>query len=116
VYVYHIKLTIFRLYIYKLNCCCCSRPDAQLFEGQEEEQLNRELPNDILRRHLINNLAKHVLFSKKLTTTNPLDSLHPNYNLITYTIKGHYLPTQAVHVGHRATFGGFLCFVVSKDV
>uniref|UniRef100_A0A671Y795 Glycerol-3-phosphate acyltransferase 1, mitochondrial n=1 Tax=Sparus aurata TaxID=8175 RepID=A0A671Y795_SPAAU len=40
-----------------------SRPDAQLFEGQEEEQLNRELPDDILRRQLINNLAKHVLFT-----------------------------------------------------
>lgn len=40
-----------------------AQPDAQLFEGQEEEQLNRELPNDILRRQLINNLAKHVLFT-----------------------------------------------------
>lgn len=48
-----------------------SRPDAQLFNGQEEEQLNRELHDDIYRRQLINNLAKHVLFSKKFTTTQP---------------------------------------------
>ncbi|KAM9336689.1 glycerol-3-phosphate acyltransferase 1, mitochondrial [Symphorus nematophorus] len=40
-----------------------AQPDAQLFEGQEEEQLNREMPDDILRRQLINNLAKHVLFT-----------------------------------------------------
>ncbi|XP_070783314.1 glycerol-3-phosphate acyltransferase 1, mitochondrial isoform X1 [Enoplosus armatus] len=40
-----------------------AQPEAQLFEGQEEEQLNRELPDDILRRQLINNLAKHVLFT-----------------------------------------------------
>uniref|UniRef100_A0A3B4Y663 Glycerol-3-phosphate acyltransferase 1, mitochondrial n=1 Tax=Seriola lalandi dorsalis TaxID=1841481 RepID=A0A3B4Y663_SERLL len=39
-----------------------SLPDAQLFEGQEE-QMNRELPDDIFRRQLINNLAKHVLFT-----------------------------------------------------
>uniref|UniRef100_A0A8C9Z9Z0 Glycerol-3-phosphate acyltransferase 1, mitochondrial n=1 Tax=Sander lucioperca TaxID=283035 RepID=A0A8C9Z9Z0_SANLU len=42
------------------------KPDAQLFEGQEEEeqqQLNRELPDDLSRRQLINNLAKHVLFT-----------------------------------------------------
>lgn len=50
--------------------CYLSRPDAQLFDGQEEEeqQVNRELPDDIFRRQLINNLAKHVLFSKKITT------------------------------------------------
>lgn len=63
--------TTFKLYVYMLSCYC-SRPDAQLFEGQqqqeEEQQLNRELPDDILRRQLINNLAKHVLFSKKLNT------------------------------------------------
>uniref|UniRef100_A0A3Q1BT12 Glycerol-3-phosphate acyltransferase 1, mitochondrial n=1 Tax=Amphiprion ocellaris TaxID=80972 RepID=A0A3Q1BT12_AMPOC len=47
-----------------LGCCnCSSRPDAQLFEGQEEEQMNRELPDDMFRRQLINNLAKHVLFT-----------------------------------------------------
>uniref|UniRef100_A0A3Q4HM03 Glycerol-3-phosphate acyltransferase 1, mitochondrial n=1 Tax=Neolamprologus brichardi TaxID=32507 RepID=A0A3Q4HM03_NEOBR len=45
-----------------------AEPDAQLFDGQEEEQVNRELPEDISRRQLINNLAKHVLFSKKITT------------------------------------------------
>lgn len=55
----------------KNTLACCyypSRPDAQLFDGQEEEQVNRELPEDISRRQLINNLAKHVLFSKKITT------------------------------------------------
>uniref|UniRef100_A0A3Q0T5X2 Glycerol-3-phosphate acyltransferase 1, mitochondrial n=1 Tax=Amphilophus citrinellus TaxID=61819 RepID=A0A3Q0T5X2_AMPCI len=47
-----------------LACCYPSRPDAQLFDGQEEEeQVNRELPDDICRRQLINNLAKHVLFT-----------------------------------------------------
>ncbi|KAI4807800.1 hypothetical protein KUCAC02_027585, partial [Chaenocephalus aceratus] len=40
-----------------------AQPDAQLFEGQEEEQQNREMPEDIVRRQLINNLAKHVLFT-----------------------------------------------------
>ncbi|XP_068161129.1 glycerol-3-phosphate acyltransferase 1, mitochondrial isoform X2 [Antennarius striatus] len=41
-----------------------AQPDARLFEGQQgEDQLNRELPDDILRRQLINNLAKHVLFT-----------------------------------------------------
>lgn len=54
-----------------------SRPDAQLFEGQEEEQVDRELPDDIMRRQVINNLAKHVLFSKTLTTTQPVHLLHP---------------------------------------
>lgn len=49
--------------------CYSFRPDAQLFEGQEEEQINRELPDDIFRRQLINNLAKHVLFSKKSAIT-----------------------------------------------
>uniref|UniRef100_A0A8D3DR46 Glycerol-3-phosphate acyltransferase 1, mitochondrial n=1 Tax=Scophthalmus maximus TaxID=52904 RepID=A0A8D3DR46_SCOMX len=34
----------------------------RLFEGQGE-QMNRELPDDIFRRQLINNLAKHVLFT-----------------------------------------------------
>uniref|UniRef100_A0A665T952 Glycerol-3-phosphate acyltransferase 1, mitochondrial n=1 Tax=Echeneis naucrates TaxID=173247 RepID=A0A665T952_ECHNA len=46
-----------------LLCCFFSfRPDAQMFEGQEE-QMNRELPDEIFRRQLINNLAKHVLFT-----------------------------------------------------
>jgi len=40
-----------------------AQPDAQLFNGQEEQQLNRELHDDIYRRQLINNLAKHVLFT-----------------------------------------------------
>uniref|UniRef100_A0A672GC41 Glycerol-3-phosphate acyltransferase 1, mitochondrial n=1 Tax=Salarias fasciatus TaxID=181472 RepID=A0A672GC41_SALFA len=40
-----------------------AQPDAQMFEGQEEEQMNRELPDDIFRRQLIANLAKHVLFT-----------------------------------------------------
>ncbi|XP_026170820.1 glycerol-3-phosphate acyltransferase 1, mitochondrial [Mastacembelus armatus] len=41
-----------------------AQPDAQLFDGQEEEeQMNRELPDDLCRRHLINNLAKHILFT-----------------------------------------------------
>uniref|UniRef100_A0A7N6AWK8 Glycerol-3-phosphate acyltransferase 1, mitochondrial n=1 Tax=Anabas testudineus TaxID=64144 RepID=A0A7N6AWK8_ANATE len=35
----------------------------KLFEEPEEEQMNRELPDDISRRQLINNLAKHVLFT-----------------------------------------------------
>uniref|UniRef100_A0A665T9P4 Glycerol-3-phosphate acyltransferase 1, mitochondrial n=1 Tax=Echeneis naucrates TaxID=173247 RepID=A0A665T9P4_ECHNA len=39
-----------------------AQPDAQMFEGQEE-QMNRELPDEIFRRQLINNLAKHVLFT-----------------------------------------------------
>lgn len=59
-----------------------SRPDAQLFEGQqqEEQQLNGELPDDILRRQIINSLAKHVIFSKKLATLQ-LDVLHPMTSL-----------------------------------
>ncbi|KAM9424983.1 glycerol-3-phosphate acyltransferase 1, mitochondrial isoform 2-T2 [Pholidichthys leucotaenia] len=40
-----------------------AQPDALLFDGREEEQMNRELPDDILRRQLIDNLAKHVLFT-----------------------------------------------------
>ncbi|XP_017294774.1 glycerol-3-phosphate acyltransferase 1, mitochondrial [Kryptolebias marmoratus] len=40
-----------------------AQPDGQLFEGQEEEQMERELPAEIFRRQLINNLAKHVLFT-----------------------------------------------------
>lgn len=51
--------------LYHILTCYSSRPDAQLFNGQEEEQLNRELHDDMYRRQLINNLAKHVLFSKK---------------------------------------------------
>lgn len=49
------------------------RPDAQLIEGgqrqEEEQQLNRELPDDIVRRQLIHNLAKHVIFSKDTANT-----------------------------------------------
>lgn len=49
-----------------LRVVTVSRPDAQLFEGrQEEQQLNGELPDDILRRQIINSLAKHVIFSKE---------------------------------------------------
>uniref|UniRef100_H3CHC7 Glycerol-3-phosphate acyltransferase 1, mitochondrial n=1 Tax=Tetraodon nigroviridis TaxID=99883 RepID=H3CHC7_TETNG len=41
-----------------------AQPDAQLFEGQQEEQRpNGELPDDILRRQIINSLAKHVIFT-----------------------------------------------------
>lgn len=59
-----------------------SRPDAQLFEGQQEEQqLNGELPDDILRRQIINSLAKHVIFSKKLATLQFVDVLHPMSSL-----------------------------------
>nr|XP_020460959.1 glycerol-3-phosphate acyltransferase 1, mitochondrial [Monopterus albus] len=39
------------------------QPDAPVFEGQEEEQMNPGLPDDLYRRQLINNLAKHVLFT-----------------------------------------------------
>uniref|UniRef100_A0A8C7YG07 Glycerol-3-phosphate acyltransferase 1, mitochondrial n=1 Tax=Oryzias sinensis TaxID=183150 RepID=A0A8C7YG07_9TELE len=49
----------------RLCCRLVSRPE--LFEGQEEEQADRELPEEIYRRQLINNLAKHVLFSEKPT-------------------------------------------------
>lgn len=51
-----------------------SRPDAQLFEGQQE-QLNGELPDDILRRQIINSLAKHVIFSKTFVTLQLVDAL-----------------------------------------
>ncbi|KAM9773360.1 glycerol-3-phosphate acyltransferase 1, mitochondrial isoform X2 [Syngnathus typhle] len=40
-----------------------AQPDAQLFDRQEEALQNRELPEDLCRRQLINNLAKHVLFT-----------------------------------------------------
>ncbi|XP_077407316.1 glycerol-3-phosphate acyltransferase 1, mitochondrial isoform X1 [Vanacampus margaritifer] len=40
-----------------------SQPDVQLLDRQEEGQQNRELPEDLCRRQLINNLAKHVLFT-----------------------------------------------------
>uniref|UniRef100_A0A8C6TLL7 Glycerol-3-phosphate acyltransferase 1, mitochondrial n=1 Tax=Neogobius melanostomus TaxID=47308 RepID=A0A8C6TLL7_9GOBI len=33
------------------------------FDGEGDEQENRELPADLFRRHLINNLAKHVLYT-----------------------------------------------------
>ena len=62
------------------------RPDAQLFEGQEEQPINRELPDDIFRRQLINNLAKHVLFSKKFTVPQIMILLLLNMNLIVCNI------------------------------
>lgn len=40
-----------------------AQPDAVLFEGEGDDQENRELPEEIFRRHLINNLAKHVLYT-----------------------------------------------------
>ncbi|XP_015238581.1 PREDICTED: glycerol-3-phosphate acyltransferase 1, mitochondrial [Cyprinodon variegatus] len=40
-----------------------AQPDGQ-FEEQEEEEMDREVPDELFRRHVINNLAKHVLFSK----------------------------------------------------
>lgn len=40
-----------------------AQPDAVLFDGEGDEQENRELPDDIFRRHLISNLAKHVLYT-----------------------------------------------------
>ncbi|XP_034049216.1 glycerol-3-phosphate acyltransferase 1, mitochondrial [Thalassophryne amazonica] len=40
-----------------------AQPDSLLFEGQEVEELNRELPDELFRRQIINNLAKHVLFT-----------------------------------------------------
>ncbi|KAM4623473.1 glycerol-3-phosphate acyltransferase 1, mitochondrial isoform 1-T2 [Polymixia lowei] len=40
-----------------------AQPDAVLFENQEEEQLNGELPDELSRRQVIANLAKHVLFT-----------------------------------------------------
>lgn len=59
-----------------------SRPDAQLFEGQQEEQqLNGELPDDILNRQIINSLAKHVIFSKEPATLQFIDVLHPMSSL-----------------------------------
>uniref|UniRef100_A0A667YVE1 Glycerol-3-phosphate acyltransferase 1, mitochondrial n=1 Tax=Myripristis murdjan TaxID=586833 RepID=A0A667YVE1_9TELE len=53
----HPELQLLHLY------CFSSRPDAVLFEGQGEDQLNRELPDEIYRRQLIANLAKHVIFT-----------------------------------------------------
>ncbi|MEQ2309775.1 hypothetical protein AMECASPLE_002017 [Ameca splendens] len=39
-----------------------AQPDGQ-FEEQEEEEMDRDVPDELFRRHLINNLAKHVLFT-----------------------------------------------------
>lgn len=61
-------------------------PDGQLFEGQEEEQMDRELPAEIFRRQLINNLAKHVLFSKKNTTSQSADGLHSQGDPLALTV------------------------------
>lgn len=68
-----------------------SRPDAQLFEGQQEEQqLNGELPDDILKRQIINSLAKHVIFSKKPATLRFIDVLHSLSSLsLSLCIDGH---------------------------
>uniref|UniRef100_A0A3Q1JI28 Glycerol-3-phosphate acyltransferase 1, mitochondrial n=1 Tax=Anabas testudineus TaxID=64144 RepID=A0A3Q1JI28_ANATE len=41
----------------------CVRVDFNQPFSLKEEQMNRELPDDISRRQLINNLAKHVLFT-----------------------------------------------------
>lgn len=40
-----------------------AEPDAVAFDREGDDQENRELPDDIFRRHLINNLAKHVLYT-----------------------------------------------------
>lgn len=40
-----------------------AQPDALPFEGEGDDQQIRELPEDIFRRQLINNLAKHVLYT-----------------------------------------------------
>lgn len=40
-----------------------AEPDAVAFDGEGDDQENRELPDEIFRRHLINNLAKHVLYT-----------------------------------------------------
>ncbi|CAL1600170.1 unnamed protein product [Knipowitschia caucasica] len=40
-----------------------AQPDAVPFDGQGDGQDNRELPDEICRRHLIANLAKHVLYT-----------------------------------------------------
>lgn len=40
------------------------RPDQPLVNGEEEEPDSRDLSNEHWRRQVINNLAKHVLFSK----------------------------------------------------
>ncbi|KAJ0016053.1 hypothetical protein NQD34_014343 [Periophthalmus magnuspinnatus] len=40
-----------------------AQPDAVPFDGEGDEQDNRELPDEIFRRHLITNLAKHVLYT-----------------------------------------------------
>ncbi|KAF7665404.1 hypothetical protein LDENG_00144020 [Lucifuga dentata] len=40
-----------------------TQPDALPYEGQGEEQQDRELPDEIFRRQIINNLAKHVIFT-----------------------------------------------------
>lgn len=41
------------------------RPDQAVFNGEDEDHLNsRDLSDEPWRRQVINNLAKHVLFSK----------------------------------------------------
>uniref|UniRef100_A0A3B3UJW7 Glycerol-3-phosphate acyltransferase 1, mitochondrial n=1 Tax=Poecilia latipinna TaxID=48699 RepID=A0A3B3UJW7_9TELE len=39
-----------------------AQADGQ-FDEQEEEAMDREVPDELFRRHVINNLAKHVLFT-----------------------------------------------------
>lgn len=69
-----------------------SRPDAQLFEGQQEQQqqLNGELPDDVLRRQIINSLAKHVIFSKILLTLQLFSALPAFGSLHERSMLGHY--------------------------
>lgn len=41
------------------------RPDQAVFNGEDEDHLNsRDMSDEPWRRQVINNLAKHVLFSK----------------------------------------------------
>lgn len=100
-WVYVDKETACLKYAYKFKGCivymlsyCSSRPESQLFEGQQQEeeeqhQLNREPADDIVKRQLINNLAKHVLFSKNLTTSQPVVLLHPYHS----SDSQHWFPT-----------------------
>jgi len=47
------------------NYVFLSRPDQAVFNGEDEDHLNsRDMSDEPWRRQVINNLAKHVLFSK----------------------------------------------------
>jgi hypothetical protein len=46
-----------------------SRPDAAPFQNPQGEEPNGDLPDEISRRNVISNLAKHVLFSKEPSQT-----------------------------------------------